>query len=89
MYIFLEDKVLVPAKDVILIIEYIHITDEKNKEFYHKELERKELINLAEGYEKTVVITDKKIYISSYGTQTLMSRAKEFFNIIGGRKSEQ
>lgn len=86
MYIFLENKVLVPSKDIILIIDYIHITSKENKEFYEKELEKKELINLVKGSEKTVIITDKKIYISSYGTQTLMSRGNEFFNIIGGRK---
>ncbi len=86
MYVFLEDKVLIPSKEIVLIIDYIHITSEENKEFYKKEMEKKELINLAKGSEKTVVITDKKIYISSYGTQTLMSRGKEFFNIVGGRK---
>lgn len=86
MYIFLENKVLIPSRDIVLIIDYIHITNEENKEFYEKELEEKELINLTKDSEKTVIITDKKIYISSYGTQTLMSRGNEFFNIIGGRK---
>ena len=44
------------------------------------------MIDLAGESKKTVVITDNKIYFSSYGTQTLMSRGNEYFNIIGGRK---
>ena len=40
----------------------------------------------AEKNKKTVIVTDDSIYITSYGTQTLMSRGNEFFNIIGGRK---
>ena len=81
MYIFLENKVLIPSKKIILIIDYIHITNEENKGFYEKQL-----ADLAEKNKKTVIVTDDSIYITSYGTQTLMSRGNEFFNIIGGRK---
>ena len=84
MYIFLEDNLLIPNKEIIIIIDYIHMIKGENKEFYQKELEKKELIDLAEKRKKTVIITDKKIYISSYSTQTLMSRGNEFFDIIGG-----
>lgn len=84
MYIFLEDNLLIPNKEIIIIIDYIHMMDGENKEFYQKELEKKELIDLAGKRKKTVIITDKKIYISSYSTQTLMSRGNEFFYIIGG-----
>jgi len=86
VYIFLENKVLIPSKKIILIIDYIHITNEENKGFYEKQLAEKRLIDLAEKNKKTVIVTDDSIYITSYGTQTLMSRGNEFFNIIGGRK---
>lgn len=86
MYIFLEERVLVPSKDILLIIDYIHITNEENRDFYREQLDKKEVIDLAGESKKTVVITDNKIYFSSYGTQTLMSRGNEYFNIIGGRK---
>lgn len=86
MYIFLENKILIPSKDIILIIDYIHITNKENKGFYTEQLAEKRLVDLAEKNKKTVIITDDSIYITSYGTQTLMSRGNEFFNIIGGRK---
>lgn len=79
MYIFLENNLLIPSKEIVVIIDYIHVTSKENIEFYQKELEKKELVDLAGESKKTVVITDKKIYISSYGTQTLMSRGNEFF----------
>ncbi|MBM6821332.1 extracellular matrix regulator RemB [Fusobacterium mortiferum] len=86
MYVFLEEKILIPSKEILLIIDYIHITNEENRGFYREQLEKKEVIDLAGESKKTVVITDNKIYFSSYGTQTLMSRGNEYFNIIGGRK---
>lgn len=86
MYIFLENNFLIPSREIIVIIDYIHIMNKENREFYQKELEKKELIDLAGENKKTVIITDKRIYISSYGTQTLMNRGNEFFYIIGGKK---
>lgn len=86
MYLFLEDNLIVPYDDIVLIIDYIHIQSKENTEFYENEIKNKKLINLATGNEKTMVFTDDKIYITSYGTQTLLNRSNEFFNIIGGRK---
>lgn len=84
MYLFLEDDVVIPNEKVVLIIDCIHLDTPENNEFYAHQLENKELVNLAKGMEKSVVITDDKVYISSYGTQTLVKRAKEFFSIVGG-----
>lgn len=86
MYIFLEDKVLIPSKEILIIIDYIQITNEENIAFYKEQLNKKELIDLAGKDRKTAIITDDKIYISTYGKQTLMSRGNEYFNIVGGRK---
>ncbi|STO32240.1 Uncharacterised protein [Fusobacterium necrogenes] len=86
MYVYLENNLLIPSKEIIIIIDYIHFMSEKNTKFYREELKKKELVDLTEKERKTVIITDNKIYISSYGKQTLMSRSNEFFNIIGGRK---
>ncbi|WP_410208102.1 extracellular matrix regulator RemB [Fusobacterium sp.] len=84
MYLFLDDDVVIPNEKIVLIIDCIHFNSPENIEFYSKELEKKELVNLAKGTEKSVIITDDKVYISSYGTQTLIRRAKEFFSIVGG-----
>lgn len=86
MYLFLEDNLIVPYDDIVLIIDYIHVQSKENTKFYENEIKNKKLINLANGNEKTMVFTDDKIYITSYGTQTLLNRSNEFFNIIGGRK---
>ena len=36
------------------------------------------------GMERSVVVTDSKIYLTGYTTQALFRRAKEFFSIVGG-----
>ena len=48
------------------------------------ESQKKEIINLAVGNEKSVIVTDKNIYFSSCSTHSLKKRMKEFFNIVGG-----
>lgn len=47
MYVFLEEKILIPSKEILLIIDYIHITNEENRGFYREQLEKKEVIDLA------------------------------------------
>lgn len=86
MYLFLEENITISSEKILLIIDYIHIKDEKNREFFERELKGKRSLNLACGKEKSVVITDEEVYFTSYGTQTLMSRSDEYFNIIGGQK---
>ncbi len=86
MYLFLEDNLLIPQSDILFIIDYIHITNGENLSFFQEESKIKEIINLSPNNEKSVVFTQEKIYITSYGTQTLLSRNNEFFNIIGGKK---
>ena len=56
MYIFLENKVLIPSKNIILIIDYIHVTNEENKGFYEKQLAEKTLswINRHDDIRQTI-----------------------------------
>lgn len=86
MYLFLENDTIINGKNVVLIIDYIHLKSKENQDFLKSELESKEIINLSPKNEKTVIITDDSIYFSSYTTQTLMNRGNEFFNIVGGKK---
>lgn len=86
MYLFLENNLMIPTKNILLIIDYIHIQSSENIEFFQNELKHKELVELTLKDKKSVVLTDRKVYVTSYGTQTLFSRCNEFFNIIGGRK---
>lgn len=86
MYLFLENNIIIPHKNIILIIDYIHIKNQENISFFKEESKSKKVINLAPKAEKSVVFTEENIYITSYGTQTLLSRSNEFFNIVGGKK---
>lgn len=80
MYLYLEDDLVIPNSQVILIIDYIHFKNPENANvFYGKKIE-----NLALGVERSAVVTDSKIYLTGYTTQALFRRAKEFFSIVGG-----
>lgn len=83
---YLENNLIIPNDKIILIIDYIHFKNEENRLFSENEMRNKKLINLAFKNEKSVVITDKEVYFTSYGTQTLMTRGNEFFKIVGGMK---
>lgn len=89
MYIYLENELMISAKDIIIIIDYIHFKNNDNKEFYNSEIKIKKIINLAPEEEKSVVITDDKIYFTSYALSTLMSRGNEYLRISGGSNSNE
>ncbi|WP_288217825.1 extracellular matrix regulator RemB [uncultured Fusobacterium sp.] len=80
MYLYLEDDLVIPSSQVILIIDYIHFKIPENASVFSN----KEIKNLALGMERSVVVTDSKIYLTGYTTQALFRRAKEFFSIVGG-----
>lgn len=84
MYIYLENEKMILSREIIAIIDYIHLTDKENKEFFEKEKKLKKIINLAPGEEKSAVITNEEIYFTSYALSTLMSRGNEYFRLSGG-----
>ena len=89
MYIYLENELIISAKDIISIIDYIHFKSNDNKEFYNSEIKIKKIINLAPKEEKSVIITDNEIYFTSYALSTLMSRSNEYLRISGGSNSNE
>ena len=89
MYIYLENELVLSAKDIVIIIDYIHLKSSNNFEFYNNEIKIKKIINLAPGAEKSAVITDSKIYFTSYALSTLMSRGNEYIRISGGSNSNE
>lgn len=89
MYVYLENELLISAKNIIIIIDYIHFKSCDNTEFYNNEIKIKKTINLAPEEEKSVVITDSKIYFTSYALSTLMSRGNEYLRISGGSNSNE
>lgn len=89
MYIYLENELVLSAKDIVIIIDYIHLKSSNNFEFYNSEIKIKKIINLAPEAEKSAVITDSKIYFTSYALSTLMSRGNEYIRISGGSNSNE
>lgn len=89
MYIYLENELVLSAKDIVIIIDYIHLKSSNNFEFYNNEIKIKKIINLAPKAEKSAVITDSKIYFTSYALSTLMSRGNEYIRISGGSNSNE
>ena len=89
MYIYLENELIISAKDIISIIDYIHFKSNDNKEFYSSDIKIKKIINLAPEEETSVVITDDKTYFTSYALSTLMSRGNEYLRISGGSNSNE
>ncbi|MBC2856225.1 MAG: DUF370 domain-containing protein [Cetobacterium sp.] len=75
MHIYLENDYLVSLKSVILITDYIHI---KATDYGIHMFNTKEVIDLSQDNPKSVVITDKTVYLTSYGLCTLESRSNEF-----------
>lgn len=84
MYLFLENDLVIPSCNILFIIDYIQFKTPINKGIFNSESQKKEIINLAVGNEKSVIVTDKNIYFSSCSTHSLKKRMKEFFNIVGG-----
>ena len=82
MYIYLENELVLSAN-------YIHLKSSNNFEFYNNEIKIKKIINLAPEAEKSAVITDSKIYFTSYALSTLMSRGNEYIRISGGSNSNE
>ncbi|AVQ30568.1 MULTISPECIES: extracellular matrix regulator RemB [Fusobacterium] len=89
MYTYLEKELVIPSKNIIIIIDYIHLKKNCNTEFYANEIKNKKIINLAPKEEKSVIITDNEIYFTSYALSTLMSRSNEYLRISGGSNSNE
>lgn len=85
MYLYLEDKTMILNRDIIIIMRYEQLNKPENEKFLQRQLESKKVIQLSSEI-KSVIVTDKKIYFSSYGAQTLEKRGKEFFKMLGGMK---
>ena len=46
MYTYLEKELVIPSKNIIIIIDYIHLKKNCNTEFYANEIKNKKIINL-------------------------------------------
>ena len=88
MYIYLENNYFIPLNELISIVDYekFNLTEE-GISFLEKN--KKEIIDVAKDDKKSLVITDKYIYISSYTTRVLCTRGNEFEKIKQNLKWRQ
>lgn len=77
MYIYIENNHFIPLNEIILIIDYADFfKNRKNAEYFEKN--KKKVIDLNERGKRTIIMTNKFIYVSSYTNRALKMRAEEY-----------
>lgn len=76
MYIYLENNFFIPLSEIIAIVDYEKFLEsEDGQDFF--EINKKNIINISKN-KKSMVITDRYSYVSSYRLRALYSRGQEF-----------
>ena len=77
MYIYIENNLFIPLNEIILIIDYSDFfKNKKNAEYFEKN--KKKVIDLNERGERTIIMTNDFIYVTSYTNRALKMRADEY-----------
>ena len=77
MYIYIENNLFIPLNEIILIIDYSDFfKNKKNKKYFEKN--KKKVIDLNERGERTIIMTNDFIYVTSYTNRALKMRADEY-----------
>ena len=77
MYIYIENNHFIPLNEIILIIDYADFfKNRKNAEYFEKN--KKKVIDLNERGERTIIMTNDFIYVTSYTNRALKMRADEY-----------
>ncbi len=77
MYIYLEDEFFIPLKEVVAVVDYEKfISSQYGKMFYSEN--KNKIINLSVKEKRSLVITDKFFYLTSYVVRSLQDRGNEF-----------
>jgi extracellular matrix regulatory protein B len=77
MYIYLENNYFIPLNEILTIVNFEKfISTEDGKNFIEKN--KKDIIDVAKTEKKSIVITDRYIYITSYTTKVIYTRGNEF-----------
>ena len=80
MYIYLENSYFIPLNEIVSVVSYEKfIQAEDGKEFM--ENNKNKIIDVAKDARKSLVITDKYLYITSYTTKAIYTRGNEFEKI--------
>ncbi len=77
MYIYLEDEFFIPLKEVVAVVDYNEfISSPEGKIFYYEN--KNKIIDLSAKERRSLVITDKFFYMTSYVVRSIQDRGNEF-----------
>ncbi|MFC0186649.1 extracellular matrix regulator RemB [Fictibacillus aquaticus] len=78
MLIHLGEDEVIPSKEILAIMDYASFTASAlAKGFLSLQQEKKSLTSLCDAQPKSVVITDRQIYLSPLSAATLKKRAED------------
>ena len=83
MYLYIENNIFINLKEIGLLIDYKDfISNGNNKKIMEKG--KRKILDLTENEKKrrTLIFTEKFIYISSYTNRALKMRADEYDNLV-------
>jgi regulator of extracellular matrix RemA (YlzA/DUF370 family) len=76
LYIHLGEEVVIQTKNVIAIFDYqVYKSSPVNGEFLNALKSTTTLVNIANDYTKSIVLTSDKVYLSPLAPNTLKRRA--------------
>lgn len=77
MYIYLEKNFFVPLKEIISVVDYEKfIESPEGKSFIN--VNKNKVMNLSEKEIKSLIITDRFFYLSSYVVRSFQDRGNEY-----------
>lgn len=83
MYLYIENNIFINLKEIELLMDYKDfISNGNNKKIMEKR--KRKILDLTENEKKrrTLIFTEKFIYISSYTNRALKMRAGEYDKLV-------
>ncbi|MBF4806623.1 MAG: DUF370 domain-containing protein [Pseudoleptotrichia goodfellowii] len=83
MYLYIENNIFINLKEIELLMDYKDfISNGNNKKIMEKR--KRKILDLTENEKKrrTLIFTEKFIYISSYTNRALKMRADEYDKLV-------
>ena len=77
MYIYLEKNFFIPLKEIIVIVDYEKfMSSSAGKDFIN--VNKNKVMDLSEKEVKSLIITDRFFYLSSYVVRSFQDRGNEY-----------
>ena len=82
MFLHIGADTVVRMKDIIAVFD-IKAGKTPIEESFIKNIAKNSIVDISEGYPKSFIITDKKVYLSAISSVTIKKRAACGFEVIG------